>query len=99
MKMEKSKEMDLVRNLLKVDINIKDILSTEKRMEEEKLYIKMEINMMDNGMKDKFMALEDLLSLKADRFMKDFGKMVNCVHNYLRKINFNLIFLEYLINI
>lgn len=58
---------------------MRGILSMGKRTEKAKLSIKLEINMKDNGMKGRYMGLEDFSITLQKKHLKVFGVTVNFV--------------------
>lgn len=52
-----------------------------KKMELEKLLIAMEIHIVANGVKDKFLVMELSMIKKMIKVLKGFGKMENIVGN------------------
>lgn len=73
--------MDLVFSTCTVGMFTKDILLMVKKMELEKLLIAMEIHIVANGVKDKFLVMELSMIKKMIKVLKGFGKMENIVGN------------------
>ena len=60
----------------------------------ERLFMRMEIFMMVNGTKDKFMVMDAIMTIKKIQIIRDFGKKDNFVGKKMVLINIHFNFYD-----